>query len=61
MTEVIRKYGCDGCFRLFDSMDELTAIEEYFYRGGDKTPHPASDRAIRIYCKVCLDERTARG
>jgi len=52
MFDIKRSYGCDGCFRKFDTDEELARINQSLWRRVDGEPMLVTQP--RLFCKDCV-------
>lgn len=55
MTEIVVRYGCDGCYKQFPKED-LNPAQTLVWRRVDG--EPVLTNGDRLFCDKCLEERT---
>lgn len=58
-TEIIVRYGCDGCGRLFRNKEDLNVVKVRVMRSSEGRTGIEFEEQNRMYCHKCLLNRTA--
>jgi hypothetical protein len=56
MTEIIVRYGCDGCGKLYENKEDLRIVEVKQWRGGRSEPVYYVGR-VELLCPECWQGR----